>query len=140
MQLPTYCMNAALTVDGPHLSPANKSSHTISHINQPKMAVVAPARFCVAPEEERRRSLRTGEAVELHCDLSDPSAQVYWYKDGEQIFNQPGIDLVEEGLRRTLIIQSADFSHAGVYTCQSVDDVTAFQVEVQGDCLTEEGE
>uniref|UniRef100_A0A667WA79 Obscurin like cytoskeletal adaptor 1a n=1 Tax=Myripristis murdjan TaxID=586833 RepID=A0A667WA79_9TELE len=89
-----------------------------------------PVTFDEIPEAERTRCPAAGEPVLLQCDLSHPDAHVYWYKDGEQIFNQPGIDLLEEGCRRTLIIQSADFSHSGVYSCQTADDVTAFQVAV----------
>ncbi|KAM6945398.1 obscurin-like protein 1a [Aplochiton taeniatus] len=73
-----------------------------------------------------------GETVALHCDLTDADAQVYWYHDDEQIFNQPGVDFLEEGQRRTLLIQSAESSQTGVYTCRSADDVIAFRVKVKG--------
>ncbi|XP_045078361.1 obscurin-like protein 1a isoform X2 [Coregonus clupeaformis] len=92
----------------------------------------ARAMFSHLPEEGRTKAVEAGEPIVLHCDLSDPYAQVYWYKDGEQIFNLPGVDFQEDGRTRTLIIQSADFSHSGVYTCRTADDVSVFQVEVKG--------
>lgn len=101
--------------------------------------------FSHLPEEERTKAAEAGEPTVLHCDLSDPYAQVYWYKDGEQIFNLPGVDFQEDGHTRTLIIQSPDFYHSGVYMCQTADDVSVFQVEVKGEqqrllfCVFSEG-
>ncbi|KAK0135676.1 Obscurin-like protein 1 [Merluccius polli] len=91
-----------------------------------------PVKFSNVPQDERTKVQEVGEPVTLECDVTNPYAQVFWYRDEEQIFNQPGIDLLEAGHRRTLVIQSAELSHSGVYTCQTTDDVATFSVEVKG--------
>uniref|UniRef100_A0A8C5AZQ0 Obscurin like cytoskeletal adaptor 1a n=1 Tax=Gadus morhua TaxID=8049 RepID=A0A8C5AZQ0_GADMO len=86
-------------------------------------------KFYDVPQEERTKVHDQGEPVTLECDVTNPYAQVFWYRDDEQIFNQPGIYLLEAGHRRSLVIQSSELSHSGVYTCQMADDVAIFRVE-----------
>uniref|UniRef100_A0A8C5CF04 Obscurin like cytoskeletal adaptor 1a n=1 Tax=Gadus morhua TaxID=8049 RepID=A0A8C5CF04_GADMO len=94
---------------------------------------VAGKRVFYVHEQERTKVHDQGEPVTLECDVTNPYAQVFWYRDDEQIFNQPGIYLLEAGHRRSLVIQSSELSHSGVYTCQMADDVAIFRVEVKGD-------
>lgn len=58
---------------------------------------------------------------------------VSWFKDGNQVHPLAGLDILSEGTFRTLIIQSAELSHSGAYSCQSEDDRIAFKVDVAGD-------
>ncbi|XP_062862340.1 obscurin-like protein 1 isoform X2 [Trichomycterus rosablanca] len=90
-----------------------------------------PIRFSALPEFERRKSVEAGGVVVLRCEVSDPSAEVGWSKDGEEFLVQSGVDLVSEGCVRKLIIQRADASHAGVFRCTTDDDVLEYHVEVK---------
>nr|XP_015214696.1 PREDICTED: obscurin-like protein 1 isoform X6 [Lepisosteus oculatus] len=90
-----------------------------------------PVRFTALPESERNRSTEAGCPIVLHCEVSDPTAQVCWYKDGTKLLPQSGIDIQSEGTTRRMIIQSADLAHSGVYSCDAVEDVIKFKVDVE---------
>lgn len=90
-------------------------------------------RFSAAPEVERNTSIEAGCPIVLKCELSDPSGQICWYKDGIKLLPQYGIHIQSEGTMRTLVIQSATFSSSGVYSCKTADDISEFYVDVKGD-------
>lgn len=70
----------------------------------------------------------------LYCELSDPAAPVHWYKNGVELQTMEGLHIQSEGTMRRIVIQSAEFSHSGVYCCDAIDDVIRFNVEVEGEC------
>ncbi|XP_061082562.1 obscurin-like protein 1 isoform X11 [Conger conger] len=92
-----------------------------------------PVRFLNLPEEERNRCVEAGCPIILHCEISDPTGQVSWYKDEKQILSQTGIQIQSEGKTRTLTIQSAEVSHAGVYSCKTTSDVIQFNVDIRAE-------
>ncbi|XP_062312297.1 obscurin-like protein 1 isoform X9 [Osmerus eperlanus] len=91
-----------------------------------------PVRFSAAPEPERTKSVPAGGPLVLQCELSDPTAQVHWYKDGTKLLPQRGVDLRSDGLTRTLVVQSAEISHSGIYECLTADDTVTFKVDIKG--------
>nr|XP_015214695.1 PREDICTED: obscurin-like protein 1 isoform X5 [Lepisosteus oculatus] len=91
----------------------------------------SPVRFTTLPESERDKSTEAGCPIVLHCEVSDPTAQVCWYKDGTKLLPQSGINIQSEGTTRRMIIQSADLAHSGVYSCDAVEDVIKFKVDVE---------
>ncbi|RXN31409.1 obscurin 1 isoform X6 [Labeo rohita] len=90
-----------------------------------------PVRFSAVPEDKRRKCIEAGCPIVLQCEVSDSTAQVQWYKDGDQLLVESGVDFSSEDCMRTLSIQSAHPSHAGVYCCTTKDDVIKFQVEIR---------
>ncbi|XP_055070972.2 obscurin isoform X13 [Misgurnus anguillicaudatus] len=90
-----------------------------------------PVRFLAVPEEKLRTCIEAGCPIVLQCEISESAAQVHWYKDGDQLLVESGVDFISEGCMRTLSIQTAQLSHAGVYTCTTKDDVIKFHVDVQ---------
>lgn len=84
-------------------------------------------------EAERNRSVEAGDPVVLHCEVSNPEAEVCWFRNGEPLSSQDGIEIQTNGNIRMLIIQSADYYNSGTYSCQSADDVAVFQVDITGD-------
>ncbi|XP_048835445.1 obscurin-like isoform X3 [Brienomyrus brachyistius] len=91
-----------------------------------------PVKFSAVPEVERYKSVEAGQPIVLQCELSDPTAQVKWYKDGIELSSQNGTDIQSDGSVRRLVIQSAQLSHSGEFSCDAVDDVIAFEVKVEG--------
>lgn len=89
-------------------------------------------KFSAVPEVERYKSVEAGQPIVLQCKLSDPTAQVKWYKDGIEFSSQNGTDIQSDGSIRRLVIQSAQLSHSGEFSCDAVDDVIAFEVKVEG--------
>lgn len=90
-------------------------------------------RFSAIPEAERSKRVHCGWPLLLQCEVSDPSAQVYWYKDGSKLHSQSGLDIISEGLLRTLAVHSADMFHSGLYCCKTKGDSITFNVDVTGD-------
>ncbi|XP_051566104.1 obscurin-like protein 1 [Myxocyprinus asiaticus] len=89
-----------------------------------------PVRFSALPEMARNKLIEAGCPIILQCEISDSTAQVSWLKDGVQLQQQNGLDIQSEGTMRTMIIQSAELKHTGIYSCESVDDRIAFKVDV----------
>lgn len=95
--------------------------------------IAPPVRFSVLPDVERNKSTEAGSTITLQCELSDPLAQVSWYKDGVKLLPEDGLDIKSEGKKRKLTVQSAEFYHSGVYSCKTRGDAVHFNVEVKGD-------
>ncbi|KAJ3591873.1 hypothetical protein NHX12_007004 [Muraenolepis orangiensis] len=89
-----------------------------------------PVKFTALPEDERKRAVHTGSQIMLQCEVSDPSATVHWYKDGSKLLPQSGVEMLLDGLSRTLLVHSADFIHSGLYGCKTKGDAIVFTVDV----------
>lgn len=90
-------------------------------------------RFSELPEAERNKSIQSGQPIILQCELSDPSAQVHWFKDGSKLLSQTGLEILTEGLARRLTVHSAEFFHSGQYCCKTKGDSITFNVDIKGD-------
>ncbi|XP_056321763.1 obscurin isoform X17 [Danio aesculapii] len=89
-----------------------------------------PVRFSALPEIARNKFIEAGCPIILQCEISDPTAQVTWLKDGVELQQHSGLDIQSEGTMRKLIIHSAELKHSGMYSCEAVDDLIAFKVDV----------
>ncbi|XP_062390118.1 obscurin-like protein 1 isoform X2 [Sardina pilchardus] len=90
-----------------------------------------PARFSLLPDSERSKSIEVGRPIVLQCELSDPTAQVYWYKDGTKLQQQSGLSIQTDVNKRTLVVQSAEFCHSGIYNCKAKGDAVQINVDVK---------
>lgn len=97
------------------------------------MFIAPPVRFSALPDAERNKSIQSGCPITLNCELSDPSAQVQWYKDGSKLLSQTGLDILTDGLARKVTIHSAELFHSGQYCCKTKGDSITFNVDVKGD-------
>lgn len=97
------------------------------------ISLAPPVKFNAIPEDMRTKSIECGCPIVLQCVVSDPEALVGWYKDETQIISNPGLEIQSEGNTRTLVVQSAELSHSGVYRCTTQDDTMDFHVEIKGD-------
>ncbi|KAM4558646.1 obscurin-like protein 1 isoform 7-T7 [Odontesthes bonariensis] len=90
-----------------------------------------PLTFAALSEAEQKMTVVAGSPIALQCELSDPSGQVSWYKDGTKLLPQSGVDIQSQGSVRSLVVPSAERVHTGVYRCESKDDDIQFSVEVK---------
>ncbi|XP_030284380.1 obscurin-like protein 1 isoform X2 [Sparus aurata] len=88
-------------------------------------------KFSSLSEMDRNKFVEVGNPIVLYCELSDPAAPVHWYKNGVELQTIEGLHIQSEGTMRRIVIQSAEFSHSGVYCCDAIDDVIRFNVEVE---------
>ncbi|XP_027136607.1 obscurin isoform X2 [Larimichthys crocea] len=106
-------------------------SHWSDSVTANKVAVEAPPVRITLCEAERNKSVEVGEPIVLRCEISEPKAQVTWYKDGIKLHEAAGQDMRAEGSIRTLAFQSAMLPHAGIYSCKTTDDAVQFHVDVK---------
>lgn len=95
--------------------------------------VAPPLTFSEMSEVDQKMTVIAGYPIALQCELSDPTGQVSWYKDGTKLLPQSGVDIQSEGNLRSLVVSSAERAHTGVYRCESKDDDIQFTVDVKGD-------
>lgn len=98
-----------------------------------KTSPAPPVRITTLCEAERKKSVEAGEPLMLRCEISDPNAQVTWYKDGVRLHEAAGHAILAEASTRMLMFGSAVLSHAGIYCCKTRDDAVEFHVDVKGD-------
>ncbi|XP_018598063.2 obscurin-like protein 1 isoform X1 [Scleropages formosus] len=95
------------------------------------LRIRAPVKFTPLAEMDSNKQVEPGNPVVLYCELSDPAVPVRWYKDGLELQSTDGLLIQSEGNMRRIVIESAESSHSGVYSCDAVDDVIKFNVEVK---------
>ena len=87
------------------------------------------------PLSQKYKMITPGCPIILQCEVSDPVAQVSWFKDQVELYSKTGLDMKRDGCLRKLMIQSAKVSDSGLYSCSLIDNVVTFHVDVKGDCL-----
>ena len=85
------------------------------------------------PLSEKHKMIAIGCPIILQCEVSDPLAQVSWFKEGVELFCKTGLDMKRDDSFRKLIIHSAKVSDSGLYSCTLTGDVVTFHVDVKGD-------
>lgn len=95
----------------------------------------AVVKFSPMSESDSNKRVETGDPVVLYCEVSHPSASVGWFKDGVELQVTDGLNIQSEGNMRRIVIQSAEFTDSGVYTCETMGDIIKFNVEVEGELL-----
>lgn len=99
----------------------------------PQASPTPPVRITTLQEADRNKSVEVGKSLWLECEVSDPNAHVTWLKDGINLPEAPGQEMLEEGSRRILAVQSVMLSHAGTYNCKAANDAVQFHVDIKGD-------
>lgn len=92
-----------------------------------------PVKFTPLHEVTRNQVVEAGCPIELQCEVSQASAQVYWHKDGEVLLAQREYEFQTQEKLRALLIKSAQVKHSGVYSCAAAEDNIDFKVDVAGD-------
>ncbi|XP_043550276.1 obscurin-like protein 1a isoform X15 [Chiloscyllium plagiosum] len=75
-------------------------------------------------------SVLTGAEVVLSCELSQPKAEVRWYKDGVEVKWNENCTMEVDGRCRRLTIRQVTVGDGGIYLCDAVDDSAKFEVNV----------
>ncbi|KAJ8003890.1 hypothetical protein DPEC_G00153090 [Dallia pectoralis] len=92
----------------------------------------AVMKFSPLSESDCNKKVESGVPVVLYCEVSRPSASVGWFKDGLKLQVTDGLNIQSDGNMRRIVIQSAEVTDSGVYTCETSDDVIKFNVKVEG--------
>ena len=92
----------------------------------------AEVKFSPQSERDREKTVASGDAIVLYCEVSHAFAHVSWFKDGVELQANDGLTVQSEGNMRRIVVQSAEASDSGVYACRSAGDVVEFNVQVAG--------
>ncbi|KAM9334348.1 obscurin-like protein 1a [Symphorus nematophorus] len=92
----------------------------------------AVVKFAPLSDLDSNKRVEIGDTIVLYCEVSHPFAKVSWFKDGEELQVADGLNIQSDGNMRRIVIQSADASHAGIYTCETLGDVIKFNVDIAG--------
>uniref|UniRef100_A0A8C8CEM3 Obscurin-like protein 1 n=1 Tax=Oncorhynchus tshawytscha TaxID=74940 RepID=A0A8C8CEM3_ONCTS len=74
----------------------------------------------------------TSERLELSCEISQPDAQVRWYRDGLEVEESASLILEVQGAHRTLVIPTTTVEDTGEYVCDTEDDSVTWLVTITG--------
>lgn len=89
-------------------------------------------KFSPLSDLDSNKRVDIGDAIVLYCEVSHPFAKVSWFKDGKELQVADSLNIQSDGNMRRIVIQSADASHAGVYSCETLGDVVKFNVDIAG--------
>ncbi|KAL1022128.1 hypothetical protein UPYG_G00022490 [Umbra pygmaea] len=92
----------------------------------------AVVKFRPLSELDSNKRVVTGDPVVLYCEVSHPSATVGWFKDGAELQMTDCLNIQSDGNMRRVVIESAEVTDSGVYTCETTGDVIKFNVKVEG--------
>lgn len=90
-------------------------------------------KFSALSEVARNKSVEAGCPVLLHCDVPEPTTQVYVQKAGELILPQGEYENPTKEKLRELSIKSPEVRHSGACSCEAADHNIDFKVDVAGD-------
>ncbi|XP_041366543.1 twitchin-like isoform X3 [Gigantopelta aegis] len=101
-------------------------------------AVTACDVYCEEPEWEFMKKLDDVEAVEreramFECDVSDPEADVTWFKEEKELKSGGKYEFQKDNLKRRLIIKNCSAKDDGKYTCKLLDQTTTAELYVSPD-------
>ncbi|CAN0217378.1 unnamed protein product [Bubo scandiacus] len=91
-------------------------------VREPPVTMVRVPRDLGVPE--------TGVAS-FECELSRPSAEVKWFKDGQELRLGPNCRIYSAGRRRVLQLSRCEMADAGIYTCDAGDCQASAMLHVQ---------
>lgn len=78
------------------------------------------------------------DEVILSCELSKSTAEVKWFKDGNEIFPSKNILFQSDGKKRMLVIKKAAKSNVGAYTCDCGTDKTTADLNIEGNACSDD--
>ncbi|KAM9789384.1 obscurin [Neosynchiropus ocellatus] len=83
-------------------------------------------------KESVRRDVQAAVAQKatLSCEVSEPSSEVKWYKDGKLLTSSKTVRTESRGKTRLLLIDSVERNDAGEYRCEAGTETLVFNITV----------
>ncbi|KAJ3594699.1 hypothetical protein NHX12_004006 [Muraenolepis orangiensis] len=69
--------------------------------------------------------------VRMEVELSRPSAEVRWMKNGVVLQPAGNTELVVDGAKQSLVLKSVTYADRGLYSCETLDDKTQAKLTVE---------
>ena len=69
--------------------------------------------------------------VRMEVELSRPSAEVRWMKNGVVLQPASNMELLVDGAKQSLVFKSVAYADRGLYSCETLDDKTQAKLSVE---------
>ncbi|XP_010016327.1 PREDICTED: obscurin-like, partial [Nestor notabilis] len=70
------------------------------------------------------------DKVTFECELSKPSGDVKWFKDGKELRQSKKVGITSQGTKRSLIIHKCEYEDQGTYMCEVAEEKTSATLKV----------
>ncbi|XP_053094396.1 obscurin isoform X2 [Pangasianodon hypophthalmus] len=77
------------------------------------------------------KTVQEQDTVELEVELSRPSTEVKWMKNGIVLQPEGNLKIQVDGVKQTLIFKSVTCADRGLYSCETLDDKTQAKLTVE---------
>ncbi|XP_058254106.1 obscurin isoform X10 [Hemibagrus wyckioides] len=77
------------------------------------------------------KTVQEQDTVELEVELSRPSTEVKWMKNGIVLQPEGNLNIKVDGVKQTLIFKSVTCADRGFYSCETLDDKTQAKLTVE---------
>ncbi|KAF5903930.1 obscurin isoform X3, partial [Clarias magur] len=77
------------------------------------------------------KTVQEEDRVDLQVELSRPSDEVKWMKNGIVLQPEGNLQMQADGVKQTLIFKSVTYADRGVYSCETLDDKTQAKLTVE---------
>lgn len=71
------------------------------------------------------------DTIRLEVELSKPSTDVKWMKNGVVLQQGGNLEIHVEGVKQTLVLKSVAYADRGHYSCETLDDKTQAKLTVE---------
>ncbi|XP_051944301.1 obscurin isoform X5 [Hippocampus zosterae] len=69
--------------------------------------------------------------AKLEVELSKPSDEVHWMKNGVKLQTSAGVEVRVDGAKQALVFKSVTYADRGIYSCETLDDRTQAKLTVE---------
>ncbi|XP_077471288.1 obscurin [Stigmatopora argus] len=89
-----------------------------------------PAGFSNKDSVQKEVTACLSKKATLCCEVTDPKAEVKWYKDGKLLTSNAAVRIETRGRSRELVIEKMDQKNVGEYTCEAGTEKLVFKLQV----------
>lgn len=79
------------------------------------------------------KTVQEQDAVELEVELSRPSTEVKWMKNGIVLQAEGNLKIRVDGVKQTLMFSCVTCPDRGIYSCETLDDKTQAKLTVESE-------
>ncbi|XP_052398017.1 obscurin-like isoform X9 [Carassius gibelio] len=88
------------------------------------------AAFTNKDSYQKEVKVAASQKATLSCEVSDPTTEVKWFKDGKQLSSSKTVHMESKGKIRQLLLENVEIKDAGEYTCEVGNEKLPFKIQV----------
>uniref|UniRef100_A0A7N4PFA3 non-specific serine/threonine protein kinase n=1 Tax=Sarcophilus harrisii TaxID=9305 RepID=A0A7N4PFA3_SARHA len=87
--------------------------------------------FAKEQQTQNQVEAMAGSSATLSCEVAEAQTEVTWYKDGKKLSPSQKVHVEAKGRSRQLVVQQAERTDAGEYTCEAGGQKVTFRLDIQ---------